>query len=138
MIWTFSNYVHHIYPIKLKIKDIADTARSVSYLDIHLEIDSYGKSRIDSDDWLRTKLYDKKIFKFPHCEHSIYMQEHSIKPAHGVYISEFMQYSRACGSWHNCLDIVMLLSRWSLNWAVPISHVEDLSPKDLRSPPWLG
>ena len=104
MIRSFSDYVHHIYPIKLKIKDIADTARSVSYLDIHLEIDSYGKSRIDSDDWLRTKLYDKKIFKFPHCEHST-------KPAHGIYISEFMQYSRACGSWHNCLDIVMLLSR---------------------------
>ena len=65
MIRTFSDYVHHIYPIKLKIKDIADTARSVSYLDIHLEIDSYGKSRIDSDDWLRTKLYDKKYLNFP-------------------------------------------------------------------------
>ena len=63
---SFSDYVHHIYPIKLKIKYFADTARSVSYLDIHIETDSYGKLRIDSDDWLRTKLYDKKKYlNFP-------------------------------------------------------------------------
>ena len=111
MIRSFSDYVHHIYPIKLKIKDNVNTAKFDLYLDIHLEIDSYGKLRIDSDDWLRMKLYHKKIFKFPHCEHSIYMQEHSTKPAHGIYISEFIQYSRACGSLHDCLDRVLLLLR---------------------------
>jgi hypothetical protein len=36
----------------LEIQDILDTARSASYLDIHLDIDSEGR--------LRTKLYDKR------------------------------------------------------------------------------
>jgi hypothetical protein len=37
---------------KLEIKDTTYTARSASYLDLHL--------KIDSEDWLRVKLYDKK------------------------------------------------------------------------------
>jgi hypothetical protein len=37
-------------PTEFEIKDRADTARSASYLDLHLEIDSEG--------WLKTKLYD--------------------------------------------------------------------------------
>jgi hypothetical protein len=31
-----------IYPIEIEIKDITDTARSASYFDLHLEIDSDG------------------------------------------------------------------------------------------------
>jgi hypothetical protein len=43
---------------KLEIKDTTDTDRSASYLDLHLEI--------DSEDRLRTKLYDKRDdFNFP-------------------------------------------------------------------------
>ena len=41
-----------MHPIELKIKDTTDTARSVSYLDIHLEI--------DSEVWLRTKVHGKR------------------------------------------------------------------------------
>jgi hypothetical protein len=48
----FGEFVHHIYPIELEIKDTTDTAWSASYLDLPLEIDSEG--------WLRTKLYDKR------------------------------------------------------------------------------
>ena len=33
-------YVIHIYPIELEIKDTTDTVRSVSYLDLSIEIDS--------------------------------------------------------------------------------------------------
>jgi hypothetical protein len=33
-------YVIHIYPIELEIKDTTDTVRSVSYLDLNIEIDS--------------------------------------------------------------------------------------------------
>jgi hypothetical protein len=44
----FGDFVVHIYPIKLEIKDTTDTDRSASYLDLHLEIDSEG--------WLRMKL----------------------------------------------------------------------------------
>jgi hypothetical protein len=43
---------------KLEIKDITDTERSASYLDLHLEIDTEGR--------LRTKPYDKRdVFIFP-------------------------------------------------------------------------
>jgi hypothetical protein len=62
------DFVDRIYPIELEIKDITDTDRSVSYLDLHLEIDSEGR--------LRKKLYDKRDdfnFQFSHCELSIYM-----------------------------------------------------------------
>jgi hypothetical protein len=47
----FGDFVDRIYSIELEIKDTSDTDTSSSYLDLHLEIDSEG--------WLRTKLYDK-------------------------------------------------------------------------------
>ena len=46
----FGDFVDRIYPIELEIKDITDSDRSVSCLDLHLEIDSEGR--------LRTKHYD--------------------------------------------------------------------------------
>jgi hypothetical protein len=50
--------VGRIYPIELEIKDTTYTDISASYLDLHIEIDSEG--------WLRTKLYDKRDdFNFP-------------------------------------------------------------------------
>jgi hypothetical protein len=48
----FGDFVDRISPVELEIKDTTDTDRSASYLDIHLEI--------DSEDRLRTKLYDKR------------------------------------------------------------------------------
>ena len=36
----FGNYVHRIYPTELEIKDTPDTTRSVSYIDLHLDINS--------------------------------------------------------------------------------------------------
>jgi hypothetical protein len=48
----FGDFVDHIYPINLEIKDATDTDRYASYIDIHLEIDSEGR--------LRTKSYDKR------------------------------------------------------------------------------
>ena len=45
------DFADGIYPIKLEIKDTTDTARSVTFLDLHLEI--------DSEDRLRMTLYDK-------------------------------------------------------------------------------
>jgi hypothetical protein len=47
----FRDYVDSIYHIELEIKDNTYTARSVSYLDLHLEI--------DSECCLRTTHYDK-------------------------------------------------------------------------------
>ena len=44
--------VDHIYSVELVIKDTIDTAMPVSYLDLHLEI--------NSKDRLITKLYGKR------------------------------------------------------------------------------
>jgi hypothetical protein len=48
----FSDFVDRIYPIELEIKETTDTVMSVSFLDIHFEI--------DSEDLLRTTVYDKR------------------------------------------------------------------------------
>jgi hypothetical protein len=61
----FGYFVNHIYSTELEIKDIRDTARSASFHDIQLEIDSENR--------LIMKHHDKKLFQFPHCELSIYM-----------------------------------------------------------------
>jgi hypothetical protein len=54
----FGDFVDRIYPIELEIKDTTDTDGSASYLDLHVEIDSEGRSR--------TKLYHKRYyFNFP-------------------------------------------------------------------------
>ena len=54
----FGDFVDHIYPIELEIKNTTDTDTSASYLDLHLEFDSEGR--------LRTKLYGKRDdFNFP-------------------------------------------------------------------------
>ena len=53
----FGDFVDRIYPIELEIWDTTYIDRSASYLDLLLEI--------DSERWLRTKLYDKRdVFNF--------------------------------------------------------------------------
>jgi hypothetical protein len=56
----FVDCVDHIYHIELEIKDTTDTHMSVSYLDLYLSLE------IDSEGWLKTKLYNKRDdFNFP-------------------------------------------------------------------------
>jgi hypothetical protein len=94
---SLNNYVDRFYPIEPEIKATTDTDRSASYLDLHLEIDSEWR--------LRTKLYDERddinipIVNFPFIRSTI-------PAAHvtGVYISQMLGYSRACGSYHDFLD----------------------------------
>ena len=50
----FGDFVNRIYPTELEIKDITDTGRLASYLDLIIEIDHEGQSR--------TKLYDKRDY----------------------------------------------------------------------------
>jgi hypothetical protein len=49
---SLNNFVDRIYSIEPEIKDTTDTDRSISYLDLHNEIDSEGR--------LLTKVYDKR------------------------------------------------------------------------------
>ena len=102
----FGDFVDRIYPIELKIKDTTDTDRSASYLDLHLEI--------DSEDRLRTKLYDKRdYFNFPIVNFPC--SNNPAAPAYGVYISQMIRYSRPCGSYQDFLDRGLLLKRKLLN-----------------------
>jgi len=104
----FGDFVDRIYPIELEIKDITNTDRSASYLDIHLEIDSEGR--------LRTKLYDKRDdFNFPIVNFPFICNNIPAAPAYGVYISQLIRYYRACDSYQDFLDRWLLLTRKLLN-----------------------
>jgi hypothetical protein len=46
------DFVDHIFPVELEIKDTTDIIRAASYLDLHLENDNEIR--------LRMKLYDKR------------------------------------------------------------------------------
>jgi hypothetical protein len=114
----FGDFVDRIYPIELQIKDTTDTYRSASYLDLHLQIDSERRSR--------TKLYDKRDdFNFPIANFPCIYSNIPAAPAYGVYISQLIRYSGACGSYQYFLHRGLLLTRRLLNQV-------------LRSPPWLG
>jgi hypothetical protein len=100
----FGNFVDRTYPIELEIKDTTDAARSTSYLDLHLKIDSEGQ--------LRTKLYDNRDdFNFPIFNFPFICSNIPAAPAYVVYISQLILHSRACGSYHNFLDKRFLLTR---------------------------
>ena len=90
-------YVNRIYPIEPEIKDTTDTDRSASYLKLHLEIDSEGR--------LRTTLYDKRDpFNFPIVNFPFMCSNIAAAPTYGVYLSQTIRYSRACGSYQHFLD----------------------------------
>ena len=93
-----------------------------------------------SEGWIRTILYDKRvdfnflIVNFPYIRSNI-----PATPAYGVYISQLIWYSRACGSYQEFIDWGLLLTRKQLNQErVPLGSVEVITSKVLRSPPWFG
>ena len=54
----FENYLGHMYPAELEIKDTTESNTSASYLDLLLSIESDGQ--------LRTSLYDKRDIQLPY------------------------------------------------------------------------
>jgi hypothetical protein len=104
----FRDFVESIYPIELEIKDTADRDMLASYLDLHLAIDSEGR--------LRTKLYDKRDnFNCPIVNFPFICSNIPAAPVYGVYISQLIRYSRACGSYHDFPDRGLQLKRKLLN-----------------------
>jgi hypothetical protein len=88
--------------------DITYTDKSALYLDLLLEIDSLGR--------LRTKLYDKRDdFNCPIVNFPCICSNIPAAPAYGVYISQLIRDSRACGSYQDFLDRGLLLTRKLLN-----------------------
>ena len=108
MIQNLVYFVERIYPIELEINDTTDTAKSGSYLDLHLEI--------DNEDRLKTKLHDKRDdFSFPIVNFPFLCSNIPAAPAYGVYISQLIRYARACISYHDFLDRGLLFTRTLLN-----------------------
>ena len=88
----------------VEIKDTTYADRSASYLDLHLEIDNEGR--------LRTKLYDKRHdVTFPIVNFPCMCSNIPAASAYGVYISQLIRYSRACGSYQDFLDRGLLQTR---------------------------
>jgi hypothetical protein len=101
----FSSHKMHLFRefCCLEIKDTTDTPRSASYLDLHLEIDNRGR--------LSTKLYDKRDdFTFPIVNFPFLCGNIPAAPTYGVYISQLLCYSRACGVYRDFLDRARLLT----------------------------
>ena len=81
----FGDFIDRIYTIELETKDTTDTDRPVSYLDLHLEIDSEGR--------LKTKPYDKRDdLNFPIVNFPFICNNNPAAPAYGVYISQLIRY----------------------------------------------
>jgi hypothetical protein len=80
----FGDYLHHIYPNELEVKDTTDTQTRASYFDLHLEIDNGGK--------LKTNLYDKRNdFTFPIVNFPFTSNNILASPASGDYISQLIR-----------------------------------------------
>ena len=121
----FGDLVDHIYPIALEIKDTTYTDMSASHLDLH--------PVSDNESQLRMKLTKEMIYIFPLWTFHI-CSNIPAGPAYGVFISQMIRETRACGSKH---DKGLLLNRKLLNQGFILVEVEVITLKILRSPPWL-
>ena len=66
-------------------------AISATYLDLHF--------KTDSEDRLGTKMFDKRDYlNFPIVTFPFICSNIPAAPAYGVYVSQLIRYSRACGS----------------------------------------
>ena len=81
--------VDRSYPIELDINDTTNTAGSHSYIDLHLSIDNEDRSR--------TKLHNN----FSILDFQFKCSDIPAVPAYGVYISQFIRYSRTCGHYQD-------------------------------------
>jgi hypothetical protein len=99
----FGDFVDHIYPIGLEIKNTTDTDRLALYLNLHLVI--------DSEERLRTNHYDKRDdFNFPIVNFPFICSNIPAASAYEVFISQLIRYSRACDTYQDFLDRGLLLT----------------------------
>jgi hypothetical protein len=79
-------------------------SKSVSYLDLHLEIDNGGR--------LTAKLYDERDdFTFQIANIPFVSSNIPASSAYGVYISQLIHYSRDCAQRSDFLDRVQLMTQ---------------------------
>ena len=83
-------------------------------------------------------LRHKRLFQFPHCELSIYVQLHSSSTCiWSIYLSVDTIFQSLCFlsgfPWWR-----VAANKEATEPRVPLGYVEVITPKVLRSPPWLG
>ena len=102
--WTIDDYLHHIYPNELEVKDTNDTAKSASSIAIYLEIDTGWK--------LKTKLYDKRDeFAFPIINFPFSSSNIPASPAYEAYSSQLICFSMECAQNSDFLDKAQILKQ---------------------------
>jgi hypothetical protein len=99
---------HTFEEFALVIKDITDTDRSASYLDIHFENWQWGAFKNET-------IRQKRWFNFPIVNFPFICSNIAAAPVYGIYISQLIRNSRACGSYQDFLDRGLLLTRKLLN-----------------------
>ena len=92
-----------------------------------------------SEGRLRTKFYDKRDdFNVPIVNFPFICSYIPAAPAYGVYLSQMIRYSRACGSYQDFLDRGVAANKEATEPRVPFGKVEVITSESLRSPPWHG
>ena len=118
------------YPIELE-KSIPQIQIGLPHIWPTLVIDSTGRSR--------TKLYDKRDdFYFPIVNFPFICSNIPAAPGYGVYISQLIRCSRACGSYQDFLDRGLLLTRKLLNQWLLLVKLKSSLRKFYGRHPWLG
>ena len=106
---SFGDFINRIYPKEVEIKDITDTVKSASYLDLKFEIDGKGKQL--------TKLYDQHddlLFRIVNFR--ITCGNILSTPVYGVFLSQLIRYAtashyRADFLYHAIILIISLLEQ---------------------------
>ena len=99
---------------RLHIDPLYDRERGKRHITTHTPIRSIFDLHLDinSEDRLRTKLYDKRgDFNFPIANSPFMCSNITKTPAYEVHISQLIRCSRSCGSYRDFLDEGLLLSR---------------------------
>jgi hypothetical protein len=97
-------------------------SRTASYLDLHIEIDSEGQSRTK-------RYYQRENFNFSVVKLLFIFSNIPAAAVCGVYICQFVRYSRTCGSDYAFLDREFLLTRKILNQGFLVVNLKYPLPK---------
>jgi hypothetical protein len=110
------DFVDCIYPIELEIKDTIDTDRSASYVDLNVEIDSGV---------VKNEICDKRDdINFPIVSFPFICSNIPAAPSYGIYISQLIRYSLACGSYQDVLNRGLLLTKKLMNQGFLLANLK--------------
>ena len=126
----FEDYVKEIYPSQLTVEKANTSDDLANYLDLTFII--------GSNNWLYTKLYDKRhdfgfhIVNFPLLSSNI-----PSGPSYGVYISQLIRYARCCSYYDDFGYRHKLLVDRLLSQGYEVKHLRNSFKKFLWQISWF-